>query len=81
MFVYEKDNTICVTFKSNKPVDAPEYVIVVDEQNKSITINGQTIDEGNSEVTVPSVEPEVQPEPEEIIVTTDPVEEEDPTEV
>ena len=41
MFVYQnKNREICVTFKDNKPVENPEYVIVVDKDAETITING-----------------------------------------
>lgn len=43
MFVYQnKNREICVTFKDNKPVENPEYVIVVDKDAETITINGKT---------------------------------------
>lgn len=41
MFIYEKNGSICVTFKGNKPVDAPEYVITIDKENQSVYVNGQ----------------------------------------
>ena len=41
MFIYEKNGSICITFKSNKPVDAPEYVITLDEANTTVYINGK----------------------------------------
>lgn len=37
MFVYQnKDGHICVTFTANKPVEAPEYVIAVDDEAKAL---------------------------------------------
>ncbi len=37
MFVYQdKDRNICVTFRSNKPVETPEYVIAIDEASKAL---------------------------------------------
>lgn len=46
MFVYQnKAGDICVTFKSNKPVTAPEYIFTIDEVAGTIRVNG-------SEVTV-----------------------------
>lgn len=37
MFVYQdKDRNICVTFRSNKPVEQPEYVIAIDEAAKAL---------------------------------------------
>lgn len=41
MFVYEnKNREVCVTFKDNKPVANPEYIITIDEQSKQLSING-----------------------------------------
>lgn len=41
MFVYQnKNGEICVTFRDNKPVKCPEYVITVDDKEKTILING-----------------------------------------
>ena len=41
MFIYEnKNREVCVTFKDNKPVANPEYIITVDEAAKKILING-----------------------------------------
>lgn len=40
MFVYERNGSICVTFIDNKPVADPEYVITVDEEAKTIAIEG-----------------------------------------
>ena len=43
MFVYQnKAGNICVTFEDNKPVEAPEYVIVVDMVAKTFAIEGAT---------------------------------------
>lgn len=41
MFIYEKNGAICVTFKDNKPVPTPDYVIVIDEDTKDVIINGR----------------------------------------
>lgn len=41
MFIYEKNGAICVTFRDNKPVAAPEYVIVIDEATQSVSVNGK----------------------------------------
>lgn len=42
MFVYQNANRdICVTFKSNKPVEDPEYVIAIDPEEGTLTVNGQ----------------------------------------
>lgn len=41
MFVYQnKSGAICVTFKSNKPVEVPEYTVVINKDKGTITING-----------------------------------------
>lgn len=45
MFVYQnKDGHICVTFTDNKPVEAPEYVIAVDEAAKALYMVSGTIE-------------------------------------
>lgn len=45
MFVYQnKDGHICVTFEANKPVEAPEYVIAVDEAAKALYMVSGTIE-------------------------------------
>lgn len=44
MFVYQnKDGHICVTFTDNKPVEAPEYVIAIDEDAKALYMVSGTI--------------------------------------
>lgn len=68
MFVYEKNGAICVTFKSNKPVEDPEYVIVIDQETGSITINGVDVNTDSAETedsTQEPVEEVVEPEVEE----------------
>jgi hypothetical protein len=46
MFVYQnKAGHICVTFAGNKPVEAPEYVIAVDEAAKKLYMVSGTIEE------------------------------------
>ena len=60
MFIYEKNGSICVTFKGNKPVEAPEYVITIDKENETVYVNGQKfVDPVEEPVTVeaPVVEP------------------------
>lgn len=53
MFVYQnKDGHICVTFTSNKPVEAPEYVIAIDDEAKKLYMVSGTIE------AMPEVEPE-----------------------
>jgi ABC-type transport system involved in Fe-S cluster assembly fused permease/ATPase subunit len=64
MFIYEQNGAICVTFKANKPVAIPEYTIVINEEDKTITVNGTVISaaedteapEEEVKVEVPSVE-------------------------
>ena len=41
MLIYERNGSICITFKSNKPVDAPEYVITVDKAAETVYVNGK----------------------------------------
>lgn len=43
MFVYQnKEGHICVTFQDNKPVEVPEYVIKIDEENKKlVAVSGE----------------------------------------
>ena len=41
IFVYEKDNAICITFKDNKPVKFPEYIIKF--ENSELIVNDQKI--------------------------------------
>ena len=50
MFVYQnKNGDICITFEDNKPVDNPEYVITVDKDAKTISLNGgETLDVENN---------------------------------
>lgn len=43
MFVYEKNGTICVTFKDNKPIESPEYMILIDKQNGILSVNGTPV--------------------------------------
>jgi len=39
MFVYQnKDGNICITFEGNRPVKTPDYVLVVDEEAKTLNI-------------------------------------------
>lgn len=52
MFVYQnKDGNICVTFKDNKPVESPEYIIAIDEDAQALyalagEIGAPTVDDG-----------------------------------
>lgn len=44
MFVYQNaEHEVCITFKDNKPVQNPEYVITVDKEAGTITVNGTEI--------------------------------------
>lgn len=43
MFVFEKNGAICVSFKHNQPTDTPDYVIVFDEVNKAVVVNGKPV--------------------------------------
>lgn len=46
MFVYQnKAGHVCVTFTGNKPVDAPEYVIAVDEAAKKLYMVSGSIED------------------------------------
>lgn len=56
MFVYERDGAICVTFKDNKPVEAPEYKIVIKHDEGKIEVNG-------TEIAVAGTEAEPKEEP------------------
>lgn len=80
MFVYQnKNNDICVTFTGNKPVETPDYVIVIDEEAKNISVNGSVIENPNAD----AVEEDVTEEPTDEVVeetTTDEDETEEPAE-
>lgn len=42
MFIYQnKENNVCITFKDNKPVESPEYVISI--ENNELIVNGSKI--------------------------------------
>ena len=43
MFIYERNGRICVTFKDDKPVAAPEYEFVVDKEADTVTVNGKVL--------------------------------------
>ena len=62
MFMYQnKDGHICITFTDNKPVEAPEYVIAIDEAAKALyMVSGkiESMPEGEDE-PVEEVAPEV----------------------
>lgn len=92
MFVYQNVNRdICVTFKSNKPVAEPEYVIAIDNEAGTLTVNGQLMvasteaaEETETEVVeeaAPVTEPEVVEEVDSKVDETEDSEEEaDPVE-
>ena len=77
MFVYQdKAGNICVTFADNKPVEAPEYVIAVDKEAKSLYMVSGTIEarpddveddtaDNGQDAVEETVEPEVTDETEE----------------
>ena len=45
MFAYQnKDGNICVTFRDNKPVENPEYVLIFDEATKTLALEGDDAD-------------------------------------
>ena len=75
MFIYEKNGAICVTFKSNKPVDAPEYVITIDPVTESVSVNGKQFVDPVEEATEEAVEDTVELDSKE-----EPVEEDIPEE-
>ena len=62
MFIYERNGSICVTFKANKPVDAPEYVITIDRKNETVYVNGKKFIDPVEEVVE-----EAQPVVEEVV--------------
>ena len=56
MFVYEnKNKELCITFKDNKPVSNPEYVIDVDTETQNIVFNGQIINPYQTEMITEDV--------------------------
>lgn len=65
MFVYQNANRdICVTFESNKPVENPEYVIAIDHEAGTISVNGQVMEAVSTEAAEPeAVEPEAEETP------------------
>ena len=49
MFVYQnKNHEICVSFYSKHPVESPDYVIAIDKDTKTISVNGTAIDNPNA---------------------------------
>lgn len=68
MFMYQnKEGHVCVTFTSNKPVDAPEYVIAIDEAAKKLymvsgtiedmpTVDEEPVEDVAADVVLPKVE-------------------------
>lgn len=65
MFVYQNaDRDICVTFEGNKPVENPEYVIAIDHEAGTISVNGQVMTAASAESDAPEAsEPEVDETP------------------
>lgn len=43
MFVYEKNGKICIALEGNLPVDVPAYAIDINEEEKTISVNGEVI--------------------------------------
>ncbi len=59
MFVYQnKEGAVCITFQDNKPVENPEYVLVVDKEAGTLTVNGTEISVAANDVAEASVEEE-----------------------
>lgn len=57
MFVYQNaKREICVTFLSNKPVEKPEYVIAIDHEKGTISVNGNVMEAVSDEAA--AAEPE-----------------------
>ena len=55
MFVYQNVNRdICVTFKSNKPVADPEYVISIDNATGAVRVNGKLVEAASKEAAKPA---------------------------
>ncbi len=65
MFVYQNANRdICVTFESNKPVENPEYVIAIDHDAGTISVNGQVMEAVSTEAAdSEGTEPEAEETP------------------
>lgn len=57
MFVYQNVNRdICVTFKNNKPVADPEYVISIDNVTGTVRVNGKLVEAASTEAAKPVAE-------------------------
>lgn len=55
MFVYQNANRdICVTFKNNKPVANPEYMISIDDATGTVKINGRVVEAASKEAAKPA---------------------------
>lgn len=55
MFVYQNVNRdICVTFKNNKPVADPEYVISIDNTTGTVRVNGKLVEAASKEAAKPA---------------------------
>ena len=55
MFVYQNANRdICVTFKNNKPVADPEYVISINNATGTVTVNGKLVEATSKEAAKPA---------------------------
>lgn len=75
MFIYEKNGAICVTFKDNKPVAAPEYVIAIDAAGEQIYINGKVYVDPKDPIDTPVEEKPVTKRATRPTKVTDPVKE------
>ncbi len=75
MFVYEKNGAINITFVDNKPVENPEYVIVVNKDAGTLEVNGNIIAVSANDPTQ-EVEDNV-----ENTISEDPVEEDTPEDI
>lgn len=49
MFVYEKENSLNLTFKGSLPVENPEVVIMGYEDGATLTVNGTVFGKGSKE--------------------------------
>lgn len=58
MFVYERNGNICIALEGNLPVNTPAYVIDIDEEAKTISINGAVVEPNIETEEAPGNEPE-----------------------
>lgn len=56
MFVYQnKAGHICITFKDNKPVETPDYTLVIDKEAETVTLTEGAVEIPEVEETVVAV--------------------------